>query len=559
MNFCSHKWGLRLKKRLSRVETWAEKQGLELAADCHLARIVQAAHLLLSRKNTAEDIASVSSICFKLNSLQLKTLLNKYEYAPEEKPISHEMIETIVRVAENTVDEVTNAEGREVRLEEDLVLQLPFLLPEDGYSCEIVRGVPRGLVEFLSPLQQKGLCIMSPQPTSSGFWTIYMDNFMPSAATPVPRSQSVMSQMGSRPEPDNKQIMTSRGEPEIQKIRLVKSNQGMGLSIVAAKGVGKDQLGIYIKAVVEGGAAWHDGRLQAGDQLLQVDGRNLVGISQEQAAEVMMQTEQVVELQVAKQSAYFHGLATLLLQPSPVMSRANSEAPLPPLPSSRQVSESGDYGPVVQSSRSFQNLSEQQQAIQNRPLPARGAPMIHQQPPVSPPHRAARSASTQNLSPVGPGHARLSQQEPLSNGRASGYPAKTSVSDDQGFYQNIGSSAGQHLQQHMPLRYAGPPEKPPTSRLGGSHSSLLQTSPRGRFEDPRIVGTPLSSSSAGSAARPSHQSTPTMSPYGPDKLPHFANESGRNLGPDTGARVRFQDNIELQPKLRVNLGIFLFS
>ena len=73
----NNRWGLRLKKRLGRIESWAEKQGLELAADCHLARVVQAAHLLLARKNTAEDIASVSSICFKLNSLQLKTLLNK--------------------------------------------------------------------------------------------------------------------------------------------------------------------------------------------------------------------------------------------------------------------------------------------------------------------------------------------------------------------------------------------------------------------------------------------------------------------------------------------------
>lgn len=51
-------------------------------------------------------------------------------------------------------------------------------------------------------------------------------------------------------------------EPEVQTIRLVKSNNGMGLSIVAAKGVGKDRLGIYIKAVVEGGAAWHDSRLK---------------------------------------------------------------------------------------------------------------------------------------------------------------------------------------------------------------------------------------------------------------------------------------------------------
>jgi afadin len=40
-----------------------------------------------------------------------------------------------------------------VRLEEDFVLQLPFLLPEDNYSCDIVRGVPGGLLEFLQPLQ----------------------------------------------------------------------------------------------------------------------------------------------------------------------------------------------------------------------------------------------------------------------------------------------------------------------------------------------------------------------------------------------------------------------
>merc|ERR1719210_2304007 len=46
VNYCTHTWGLRLKRRLHRVELWAEKQGLELAADCHLARIQQAAHLL---------------------------------------------------------------------------------------------------------------------------------------------------------------------------------------------------------------------------------------------------------------------------------------------------------------------------------------------------------------------------------------------------------------------------------------------------------------------------------------------------------------------------------
>ena len=38
---CTRHWGHRWKRRLGRIEMWAEKQGLELAADCHLARIIQ--------------------------------------------------------------------------------------------------------------------------------------------------------------------------------------------------------------------------------------------------------------------------------------------------------------------------------------------------------------------------------------------------------------------------------------------------------------------------------------------------------------------------------------
>jgi hypothetical protein len=78
------------------------------------------------------------------------------------------------QVAENVADELARSDGREVRLEEERELQLPFLLPEDGYSCDVVRGVPQGLAEFLAPLQHAGLCRMSTQPTSSGLWTIYM-------------------------------------------------------------------------------------------------------------------------------------------------------------------------------------------------------------------------------------------------------------------------------------------------------------------------------------------------------------------------------------------------
>lgn len=72
---------------------------------------------------------------------------------------------------------------------------------------------------------------------------------------------------------------------------------------------------------MQGGAADADGRLQAGDQLLKVDGQSLIGITQERAADYLVRTGPVVDLEVAKQGAIFHGLATLLQQPSPIIQR----------------------------------------------------------------------------------------------------------------------------------------------------------------------------------------------------------------------------------------------
>ena len=528
-NYCTHRWGLRLKKRLAKIESWAEKQGLELAADCHLARVVQAAHLLLARKNTAEDIASVSSICFKLNSLQLKTLLHHYEPDPNESPISNDMIETIVRVAENTVDEMTNSEGREVRLEEDFVLQLPFLLPEDGYSCDIVRGVPGGLVEFIAPLQQVGLCVMTPQPTSSGYWTIYMDrlDMTPMMSSPVPRSPSEMSQVtmnGSEmimppppvphqhpehqqrhpppphrqqpPPPQQQQQQPQHlNEPEIQYIQLAKSTNGMGLSIVAAKGVGKDKLGIYIKAVVPGGAAFHDGRLLAGDQLLKVDGQSLVGITQERAAEIMMKTGPRVELEVAKQGAIYHGLATLLSQPSPLMSRSGSSAggghpPQPPTldrthnPTAGPPFSGGPHAhpPPLPHSKSVPALyGDQQHTYQNQTVltsatssqsmhgfrgpPQQQHPHLNQQQQQQQQQRPtsaySKSASVQNLLPSG---------RVFSNGQPMDNNHRMSL-EEQSFYQNVGGPMA-----HTPV-------------VGDEHD-LFHASPR-------VAGTPMGPSSGG--------------------------------------------------------------
>ena len=67
-----------------------------------------------------------------------------------------ELVDTVVELAEEFADAPIRSDGRDVKLEEDIQLQLPFLLPEEGYSCDIIRGVPPGLQEFLDPLAQTG-------------------------------------------------------------------------------------------------------------------------------------------------------------------------------------------------------------------------------------------------------------------------------------------------------------------------------------------------------------------------------------------------------------------
>jgi afadin len=73
-------------------------------------------------------------------------------------PISAELIERTVTVAQNTADILAHKEGTPVTLFEDGELHLPFLLPEDGYSCEFVKGLSDELLTFLEPLERAGNC-----------------------------------------------------------------------------------------------------------------------------------------------------------------------------------------------------------------------------------------------------------------------------------------------------------------------------------------------------------------------------------------------------------------
>ncbi|XP_051723792.1 afadin-like [Ctenopharyngodon idella] len=227
---CSNYWGKILRQRLRHVEAWAERQGLELAVDCHLSRIIQATMLLTMTSYSTRDALMIQSTCYKLNSLQLRALMSKYHYVPNQPHFPAALIERVAGLAETSTD-ILRGEGGEIRLEEELELHLPFLLPEDGYSCDSMRGIPKGFQEFLEPICRKGLCKLIPHSNCVGTWTIFFD--LSDCSTEI-----------------------STWKPDPVKITLKKPlHGGMGVSIVAAKGAGQEKLGIFIKSVVQGGAA----------------------------------------------------------------------------------------------------------------------------------------------------------------------------------------------------------------------------------------------------------------------------------------------------------------
>ncbi|XP_045513952.1 afadin isoform X4 [Pieris brassicae] len=405
-NDITPRWGASLSARLALLAAWAERQGLELAADCHLARTHRAARLIQGEYRTAEEVRAALAACFKLNSVQVRALLSPL--------LPPELVEAAVAHARALADELYRADGREIELEESEWLGTALLIPGDGFSAEVVRGVPPGLAEFVAPLQRGGLCRLAPQPHAVGLWTVYMH-----AHAAPPR----------RP-PD----------PTPQLIQLHKNANGMGLSIVAAKGAGQSKLGIYVKSVVAGGAAAADGRLAAGDQLLSVDGHSLVGISQENAAEYLVRTGPIVTLEVAKQGAVLHGLATLLHQPAYAQQRP------------------GGAGGGVAGGRRASERDLPSRLAAEPVKPSKSTPALHQ-PPGPPPPQSPLSPQT----PLSPG-VRATASKSRSSHNLSSPPVDS-------FYQNLASVHDRRDSRWSSLRSSGG-GRPQSAHFDEHHADL---------------------------------------------------------------------------------------
>lgn len=108
------------------------------------------------------------------------------------------------------IDEKIRQEGFPIELAENAHLRLPFVFPDDGFTCEYLQGIPHGLLEFTEKYIRVIQCRIFLHSASLGYWTEFFS------------STNSIETNGDH-------------SHRLETIKLFKKDNSLGLSIVAAK------------------------------------------------------------------------------------------------------------------------------------------------------------------------------------------------------------------------------------------------------------------------------------------------------------------------------------